>query len=475
MKKFEQNIGKYRIERPLGSGAMGSVYLAHDPNLNRPVAIKVMKAGVEDELLRTRFFVEGESVAKLDHTNIIKIWGLDTDERNRPYIVMEYIEGEDLKTYIDKRIYLSFDEKLRIISEVCRGLHHAHENGVIHRDVKPSNIRIKRNGETKILDFGLARLDSATLSRTRGPVGAPYYMSPEQWNAVRDLDRRSDLFSVAAVFYELISYVRPFEAETISAVMGRILQDQHTPLQQVLPACPPQLSSIVSRALSRNRDERFKDCIDFVRALQEFQTAVPTVRGEIETEIARIESAFKAGSGESAELEILDLVGSDLLDLPSDRSLFAPESSAVNATDFGTLLLRHAALSARLNLAASQLEGIIPLLHGLKTAKRQLESGQLELCQRTVGRVELAFPHNPYIQRLRAACEKAMEERRRKQEEEVRIKAVLNRAQDALGRGRIPLARDLVFRVLEIDPAHPEALVISDAIRQKETEQKPAE
>jgi serine/threonine protein kinase len=475
VKKFEQTIGKYRVERPLGSGAMGSVYLARDPDLNRLVAIKLMKAGVEDEALRTRFFVEGQSVAKLDHANIIKIWGLDTDERSRPYIVMEYIEGDDLKAYIDKRIYLSFDEKLRIISEVCRGLHHAHENGVIHRDVKPSNIRIKRNGETKILDFGLARLDSASLTRTRGPVGAPYYMSPEQWGAARDLDRRSDLFSVAAVFYELVSYVRPFEAETISAVMGRILQDQHTPLQEVLPACPPQLSGILSRALSKDRDERFKDCLEFIRALRDFQQLAPTLKGEIEERIGRVESEFRAGSAKSADLEILDIVGRDLLDLTSDRTLFSEESATVDATDFGVLLLRHADLRARLNSVASQLEAAVPLLQGLRTAKRQMDSGQFVLCQRTLERVGLAFPDDPHVPRLRRACQRLMEERRRKHEQEVQIRTVLTRAQDALGNGRIRLARDLVFRVLEIDPVHPEALVIRDAIRRKETEQKPAE
>jgi serine/threonine protein kinase len=475
VKKFEQNIGKYRIERPLGSGAMGSVYLAHDPNLNRPVAIKVMKAGVEDEALRTRFFVEGQSVAKLDHANIIKIWGLDTDERSRPYIVMEYIEGDDLKNYIDKRIYLSFAEKVRIISEVCRGLHHAHENGVIHRDVKPSNIRIKRNGEAKILDFGLARLDSASLTRTRGPVGAPYYMSPEQWGAARDLDRRSDLFSVAAVFYELISYVRPFEAETISAVMGRILQDQHTPLQEVLPACPPQLSGIVSRALSKDRDERFKDCLEFLRALGDFQVLVPTLTGDIGKKIEGLESEFRAGSAKSADLEILDLVDRNLLDLASDRNLFSEESSTVDPADFGVLLLRHADLCSRLNVFASQLEATVPLLQGLRTAKRQMDSGQFELCLRTLEKVGLAAPDDPHVPRLRRACQRIMEERRLKHEQEVQIRAVLTRAQDALGRGRIRLARDLVSRVLEIDPAHPDALVIRDAIRRKETEQKSAE
>lgn len=468
MKKSNQSIGKYRIERPLGSGAMGTVYLAHDPNLDRPVAIKVMKAGVEDEAMRTRFFVEGQSAAKLDHANIIKIWGLDTDERNRPYIVMEYIEGEDLKTFVDKRIYLSFAEKLRIISEVCLGLHHAHEKGVIHRDVKPSNIRIKPNGETKILDFGLARLASATLSRTGGPVGAPYYMSPEQWRTVRDLDRRSDLFSAAAVFYELIAYVRPFEAETISEVMGRILQGQHTPLHESLPACPQELSIILSKALSGDRSERYSDCLEFLRALHDFQTFVPTFKSQIERKIARVESEFRESAMKAADLKILDVLEKDLLNLAPTTSLFSEESSPVDPSDFGVLLLRHADLRSRLNAAAIQLEAAVPLLQGLRSAKRQLEAGRLELCQSTLERLKIAFPEDCDGPRLLTACRRAIEERQRKHEQDLAIATVLTHGNAAFRRGQLRLASDLVMRVLDINPSHAEARLLRDAIRRKQ-------
>jgi serine/threonine protein kinase len=201
MKKPAQTIGKYSIERQLGSGTMGTVYLGYDSILDQRRAIKVMKSGVEDEELRKRFFREAQAAAKLDHPNIMRILDLDLDVNNHPYIVMEYVEGDDLKTYIDQRRFLPFASKLKIISEVCAGLDHAHEKGIIHRDVKPGNIRINRNGVAKVLDFGLARLESAERSRTGGVIGSPYYMSPEQWRGIRDLDRRSDLFSIAAVLY----------------------------------------------------------------------------------------------------------------------------------------------------------------------------------------------------------------------------------------------------------------------------------
>src|SRR5262245_21692969 len=211
--KASQSIGKYAIERELGSGAMGNVFLGYDPNLDRWAAVKIMKTGVDDETLRSRFFLEARSAAKLDHPNIVRIWDLDTDSEKRPYIAMEYIEGEDLKTIIEEKRFLPFDQKLGIIIQVCRGLHHAHTNGVIHRDIKPGNIRINKNGQAKILDFGLARLESADSStRTRGcAIGTPYYMSPEQWRGSPDPDRRTDIFSLGAVLYELIAYVRPFE------------------------------------------------------------------------------------------------------------------------------------------------------------------------------------------------------------------------------------------------------------------------
>ena len=310
MKKPIKTIGKYVIERELGSGTMGTVHLGYDSILDQRRAIKVMKTGVEDEELRKRFFREAQSAAKLDHPNIIRILDLDVDANNHPYIVMEYVEGEDLKTYIDQKRFIPFAKKLKIITDVCAGLDHAHEKGVIHRDIKPGNIRINRYGDAKILDFGLARLESADASRTTGVIGSPYYMSPEQWRGQRDLDRRSDLFSVAAVLYELITYIRPFEAEGITAVMTRIVSEPHIPLRGNLPACASELSGILDRGLAKDREQRYATCLEFSRALADFLSALPAVQEEVHRKVAQIESELERLQQRSEELHILEFFDS---------------------------------------------------------------------------------------------------------------------------------------------------------------------
>ena len=206
-----KRIGRYQIEGLLGQGSMGVVFKAYDPVLERYAAIKVMNTGVDvDDELRARFFREARSAAKLNHPNIISIYDLG-ENRKRPFIAMEYVEGEDLRAIIKKRAFIPFSEKLRFVSQICEGLDYAHSNGITHRDIKPGNVFITQYGGLKILDFGLARLASSEMTRSGMLLGSPYYMSPEQVKGSPEIDGRSDLFSVGVLLYELISYTRPFE------------------------------------------------------------------------------------------------------------------------------------------------------------------------------------------------------------------------------------------------------------------------
>ena len=169
-----EKIGRYEIQGVLGQGAMGVVYKAHDPRLQRYAAIKVMSTvGPVDDEHRTRFFHEARSAAKLNHRNIIAIYDLGEDE-NRPFIAMEYVEGDDLKNVLEDHAFIPFEEKLRFVIEVCQGLEYAHENGVVHRDIKPGNVFITRDGRLKILDFGLARLASSEMTQAGVIMGSPY-------------------------------------------------------------------------------------------------------------------------------------------------------------------------------------------------------------------------------------------------------------------------------------------------------------
>jgi serine/threonine-protein kinase len=253
----QERIGRYMIKRTLDVVPWELFILPSTPVLDRHSAIKVMTTSGEiDEELRARFFREARSAAKIRHPNIIAIYDMGEDQ-NRPYIAMEYLEGDDLKTLIEKKVFIPFEKKLDIIIQTCRGLHYAHQHGVIHRDIKPGNIIVTLDGEVRILDFGLARLESSELTRAGMIMGTPYYMSPEQVRGSRELDGRSDLFSVGVLLYELIAYTRPFEADNLTGVCFKIVSEPHPPISQFLHGCAEELEQIIDRALSKDRDARF--------------------------------------------------------------------------------------------------------------------------------------------------------------------------------------------------------------------------
>lgn len=446
---------------------MGNVYLGYYALLDRLAAIKVMKTGLEDEVLRNRFFREGRSAAKLDHPNIIKVWDLDIDSLNRPYIAMEYVEGEDLSTYIKnpREFFLSFDQKLRVIIDVCRGLHHAHSKGIIHRDVKPGNIRISGNGEAKILDFGLAKIASADGSLTGGVLGTPYYMSPEQWRGAKDLDCRSDLFSLAAVLYELITYARAFEAESVSEVMNRILKESHVPLKHVLPGCPSDLSDILDRALAKDRAQRFSNCQQFAFELEQFLTTLPDRQKDALKEVETLRTEFNRYLKKTQETELQEfLQDANILELHSEDSA----NSADRAADLGALLLERANLQQRLDEMTKQLQAALPLVKLLHEGKRQLQKGQLESCQKTVQQLLALNPLNRSVLKLREACKQAVAERHRQNELRGRLKTALSQATDAVENGLLERAVQIVNSVLDEDPMNPDVPQLLEKIRNRQ-------
>ena len=367
-----------------------------------------MKAGGDNEELRNRFFLEARAAAKLDHPNILRIFDLDLDANKHPYIVMEYVEGEDLKTYIDQKRFLPFAQKIQIIVDVCLGLAHAHKHRIVHRDIKPGNIRINQEGKAKILDFGLARLgspaDSITAGRTGGIVGSPYYMSPEQWRG-RDIDNRSDIFSLCAVLYEVITYIRPFEADDISAVRTRIVSEPHVPLRESLPGCAAELSEILDRGLAKVREQRFKDCGHLSQALQGFITNLPSHLEEIQKSVAGIEADFDRRKQRLAQLHILAFLETPLFEKGDTIDENFPHAGSADAeSDYGVLLQRQAYLQQRLKSHDEKFHAALPLLRLLQTSHRQLELGQLDACEETLRQLLRASPQNPSALRLLQAC-----------------------------------------------------------------------
>jgi serine/threonine protein kinase len=469
MKMSSQTIGKYLIERELASGAMGTVYLGYDSMLGRHAAIKVIKAGMEEEYLRKRFFAEGQAVARLDHRNIIKIWGLDTDARNRPYIAMEYVEGEDLKTFIEKRVYLPFEQKLKIIIDVCMGLQHAHDHGVIHRDIKPANIRINRNLEPKILDFGLARQSASDMTRTNSPIGSPFYMSPEQWRA-GDLDGRSDLFSIATVLYELITYVKTFEAESYPAIMNRITSEPHFPLTTVLPACAPLLSEILDHALAKDRDRRTSSCLEFANALKDFGTELPRHRENAIKEIDRIELEIDRCREKSTDLQAFALLDQSIFERVDAGKPAADgnrQDSFNEVADYGSLLHHHAQCQHQLDDINRKVKVALPLLTLFRVSQRQLEDGEFEKCEKTLQEVLKSSPGNPFALRMLETCRQVSEKRRLEAEKRARVFAMISTVKERLQGKRFSEASQVLRDILTMEPSHPEALQLRETVRQQ--------
>ncbi len=252
-----KKLSKYVIVGELGKGAMGEVYKGHDPVLNRYVAIKVIAETLDtDPDLVERFRREAKAAAQLNHPNIITIYDFIEDEGNL-YIVMELLDGKDLKELIKSGAPLTMEQIFSMMEQTADGLGFAHENELVHRDLKPANIHVTKKGQIKILDFGLVHNESSDMTKTGHVMGTPNYMSPEQVQG-RKVDPRSDIFSLGAVFYELLTRKKPFSGDSMHATMFKVVQGDREPLAQYthLPAAVIQM---VDRALDPNVDGRFDD------------------------------------------------------------------------------------------------------------------------------------------------------------------------------------------------------------------------
>ena len=253
----KKTFGKYEGISHLGSGAMGVVWRAQDPVLGRTVAIKTISAALgSDNENKERFLREARAAAQLNHPNIITVFDFGQAD-NELYMAMELLEGKDLKELITSG-QLTFEQKLDIMEQVADGLAYAHGRDVIHRDLKPGNIHVQPNGQVKILDFGLARLGSSDLTKTGVVMGTPNYMSPEQVMGER-VDSRSDVFSAGAVFYELLTNRKPFDAESIHATLYQVVHRDPPPPRQWDPRLPDAIVAVIETAMSKQVDGRYRN------------------------------------------------------------------------------------------------------------------------------------------------------------------------------------------------------------------------
>jgi serine/threonine-protein kinase len=277
-----ERLGRYELLKELGRGAMGVVYQARDPQIDRLVAIKLLSAPeapppgrptspgetAADVLRewRERFRREAQAAGRLSHPNVVAIHDVGED-RGQPYLVMEFVEGESLDALLRRRRVLPVDEAVSIGAQVAEALGHAHQHGIIHRDVKPANIMLRADGVVKVADFGIARLSGADVTQTGRILGSPSYMSPEQVSGLK-VDGRSDLFSLGTVLYEMLTGEKAFHGETISTITYRIVHEEPTPLRRLNPAFSGKLDACLRRAMAKDPAQRYARAADLLLELR---------------------------------------------------------------------------------------------------------------------------------------------------------------------------------------------------------------
>jgi eukaryotic-like serine/threonine-protein kinase len=312
-----KRIGKYQIVTRIGRGAMGDVYKAHDPVLDRLVALKVISGEIEvTDDLRARFFREAQAGAKLAHPNIVTVHDL-AEEDGQLFIVMEFLEGEELRQLIGQRRNLGLEHKLSLMLQACDGLGYAHARGIIHRDIKPGNIFVLATGRVKLLDFGIARLATGDpdLTRTGFVMGTLRYMSPEQSRG--RVDKRSDIFSLGAVFYELLTYKAAFPGDDPMEIMESVRLLEPAPLTSVDPALPADLGEIIARALRKDPAQRFPDLSEMRQAIAQVQFRIvneaESARRRLDARVEELRELERtvARQGGSPPTAVMPTVGTD--------------------------------------------------------------------------------------------------------------------------------------------------------------------
>ncbi|MDD2720013.1 MAG: serine/threonine-protein kinase [Gallionella sp.] len=270
-------LGRYEVLGELGQGAMGVVYKAKDPLIDRQVAIKTISlslAGDEIDEYEGRFYQEAKAAGRLNHPNIVTIYDVGKSD-DIAYIAMEFLQGRELRDIMRDDGDMPVEQVLDIVAQVASGLAYAHEHGIVHRDIKPSNIMVIRDGLVKITDFGIARMASSAVRTQTGMVlGSPKYMSPEQVLG-KDIDQRSDIFSLGVMLYEMLTREAPFSGENVNAIMYQTLNAIPKSPSQLNSGVPEMLNFIVAKALAKERDDRYQNAKDLASDLRACREVLP--------------------------------------------------------------------------------------------------------------------------------------------------------------------------------------------------------
>ena len=287
-------LGKYRVDRVIGVGGMGAVVSARHLQLDEKVAIKLLLPQMlqNDEVVQ-RFLREARAAIKIRSEHCVRVLDVGTLENGAPYMVMEYLEGEDLAAIVARRAALAIPDVIDWVLQAGEALAEAHALGIIHRDLKPANLFLTRRADgtpsVKVLDFGISKQTAsgadAGVTKTQAVLGSPRYMSPEQMRSTKDVDARADVWALGAVVHELVSGVPPFDADTMTALCAAILQDQPRSMRSTRPDVPPALEATVLGALEKDRSRRFQNVAQLAAALAPFGSHLSRTSAE---RIARV-------------------------------------------------------------------------------------------------------------------------------------------------------------------------------------------
>jgi len=310
-------LGRYEIRRTLGKGAMGVVYEAHDPTIKRRVALKTIRAdqlaGDDRAEVLARFRREAQAAGRLNHPNVVAIYDFDEDD-GTSFIAMEYVEGRDLKSAFERNERFGNADIVRIMAQILDALGYSHRQGVVHRDIKPGNVFLQDDGTVKVADFGIAHVDSSSLTQVGSVMGTPSFMSPEQIQGL-PVDGRSDLFSAGVILYQFLTGERPF-AGSSTTTMQKVLKQDPLPPSTLNVTLPASVDAVVQKALAKRPEDRFQSAQEFADALRAALAPAPAravvrpaaaadpdatvLRGGDATEVARPAAAAATAAATAA-------------------------------------------------------------------------------------------------------------------------------------------------------------------------------
>lgn len=489
-----QYLGKYEIISEIGRGAMGSVYKARDPLIDRLVALKTITGGPSAQSnLLDRFYQEARSAGALQHPNIVTIYELG-HEKNTPFIAMEYLEGDSLDRIIEQKQVLPLSVKLGYIVRVCDALAYAHHHNVIHRDVKPANIMVTKEGVVKVVDFGIARLTDMSMTQPNMMIGSRAYMSPQLYKGER-ADARSDIWAIGVTLYELLAYRRPFIGDSEAELMFHIIYEEPENLQSLSTECTDELLPIVAKMLAKKSEDRYQSMEDMLHGLEPIWKAAQqaTVSGlladckelvaakDLQRAQALLRKALHIDVGNSQAKSMLEKVTIELRRTEILPRLQEHMSRGGGFLKAGQLREAKAEAQAALGLDSKH-ESALKLLADVEVAEARLQ--QLEqklrltkqrLAEGALTEAAAALGQALEIDRASAQAhelEKQIEDERTRRERRKRLGEILHRARTLWTELNYDECLSVLAAALEEFPNDPELKKLQDTAKSDQAEQQ---